>query len=168
MWRNKKLIILEVLVVVMLVATLGAVAVARADDETTTPVENNTTGLMEKVAEIYQAKTGTAIDPQELQNAFVQARNQNRVEVRSQCLDKLVEQGKITQEQADEFKAWLDARPDALSEEFQQWLDSRPDIMGMFGQNNGGGGMMFGSGRHQGKAGMGGGFGLQSHDCWSE
>ncbi|OGN98986.1 MAG: hypothetical protein A2Y89_00145 [Chloroflexi bacterium RBG_13_51_18] len=168
MWRNKKLIILEVLVVVMLVATLGAVAVARADDETTTLVENNTTGLMEKVAEIYQAKTGTAIDPQELQNAFVQARNQNRVEVRSQCLDKLVEQGKITQEQADEFKAWLDARPDALSEEFQQWLDSRPDIMGMFGQNNGGGGMMFGSGRHQGKAGMGGGFGLQSHDCWSE
>ncbi|OGN98526.1 MAG: hypothetical protein A2Y58_00120 [Chloroflexi bacterium RBG_13_51_52] len=167
MWRNKKLIFIEVLAVVVLVAVLGVAAVAHADDESTSQVQDNTTSLMEQVAEIYQANTGTAIDPQELENAFVQARNQNRIEIRYQCLDKLVEQGKITQEQTDEFKAWLDARPDIFSEEFQQWLDSRPDIMGMFGQHEGGGMMSFG-GRHNGGAGMGGGFGLQSHDCWSD
>lgn len=168
MWRNKKLIIIEVLVVVMLVATLGVVAVARADDETPNQEQDNITSLIEEVAEIYEANTGTTIDAQELQNAFVQARNQHMTAIRYQCLDKLVEQGKITQEQADELKAWLEAKPNIFTEEFQQWLESRPDIMGMFGRNNCG--IMFFGGRHQGRVGLWGGLGLglQLHDCWSD
>ena len=167
MWRNKKLIIFEVLAVVVLVASLGIAAAARADDENNNEVENNTTSLMEKVAEIYEANTGTAIDAEELENAFTQACQEIRTEFRYQFLDKLVELGKITQEQADEFKAWLEARPDIFTDEFQEWLDSRPDIFGIFGDNNGGGIMFFG-GRHQGQVGISGGFGLRLHDCWSE
>jgi len=167
MWRNKKIILLEVLAVVVLVAALGVAAVAQADDEDANQVQNNTTSLMEQVAEIYQANTGTAIDPQELQNAFIQARNQNRVALRSQCLDKLVEQGKITQEQADEFNTWLDSRPDFPTEEFQEWLDSRLDIPAIFGQANCGGMMLFG-GMHFGRGGNSGGFGFKSGHCWSD
>ena len=167
MWRNKKIIIIEVLVVVMLVATLGTVAIARADDENTNQGQKNTTSLMEKVAEIYQANTGTAIDAEELENAFVQARQEIMTANRYQFLDKLVEMGKITQEQADEFKAWLEAKPNVFTDEFKQWLESRPDVPGMFGNNNGNR-MMFFRGRHQGQTGMGSGFGLQLHNCWSD
>jgi len=167
MWRNKKIIVIEILVVVMLVAALGIAAVAHADDEDTNQVQNNTTSLIEKVAEIYQANTGTVLDTQALENAFVQAQQEIRTENRYQCLDTLVELGRITQEQADEFKAWLDARPDVLTEEFRAWLEARPDIPGMFGQNNGDG-MMFFMGRHHNGTDMIGGFGLRSHNCWSD
>ena len=149
MWRNKKLIIIELLVVVVLAAVLGIAAVAHADDEDAN--QNNTTSFIDKVAEIYQAKTGTALDTQALEDAFVQAHQEIRTEARNEALQKLVEEGKITQEQADEFKAWLDARP---------------DIPGLFGQNNEHG-MMFSMGRNH-EGGMMGGFGLRSHDCWSD
>jgi hypothetical protein len=165
MWRNKKLIFIEVLAVVVLVASLGIAAVAHANDENTEQTENNTSSFIEEVAEIYEANTGVALDPQELENAFIQAREQHRIEIRYQCLDKLVELGKITQEQADELKAWLDSQPDILTEEFKEWLDSRPDITGIFG-HNGNGSMFFGM--QNGKFGIGGGFRLQLHDCWSE
>ncbi|MBN1160810.1 MAG: DUF2680 domain-containing protein [Dehalococcoidales bacterium] len=170
MWQNKKLIIIEVLVVVLLVATLGIVAVARADDENTEQNQTCTSSLMEKVAEIYEANTGTAIDAEALENAFLQAREQIRTQNRYQFLDKLVEMGKITQEQADEFEAWLEAKPNIFTDEFQQWMQSRPDIMGMFGNNGNGGGMMSSGNRHQGQIGIGKGLGLrlQLHDCWSD
>jgi hypothetical protein len=167
MWRNKKLIIIEVLVVVMLVATAGLVAVVQADDENAEQDQNSASSLMEKVAEIYEANTGTAIDAEELENAFTQACQEIRTENRYQFLDKLVEMGKITQEQADEFKAWLESRPDIFTDEFQQWLDSRPDILGMFGHNNCGDMILF-RGRHQEQIGIRSGFGLRLHDCWSE
>lgn len=165
MWRNKKLIFIEVLAVVVLVASLGIAAVAHADDENTEQTENNTSSFMEEVAEIYEENTGVALDPQELENAFIQARDQHSIEIRDNCLDKLVELGKITQEQADELKAWLDSQPDILTEEFKEWLDSRPDITGIFGHN--GCGFMFFD-RHNGRFGFGEGFRLQLHDCWSE
>ena len=168
MWRNKKIIIIEVLVVVMLIATLGSVAVVRANDENAEQEQDGTCALTQKVAEIYEANTGTAIDAGELENAFVQARQEIRTENRYNFLDKLVELGKITQEQADEFKAWLEARPDILTDEFQQWLESRPDIFGLFGHNGNGGGMMFLGNRHQGQSGNGIGLRIRSHNCWSD
>ena len=114
MWRNKKLILIGVLAVVALVTSLGIAAVAHADDEDTLPVQNTTTSLIEKVAAIYEANTGIALDPQELENAFIQARNQLRIEIRYQCLDNLVEQGKITQEQFENKKSWIESMPDKL------------------------------------------------------
>jgi hypothetical protein len=45
-------------------------------------------------------------------------------------LAKLVEEGKITQEQADQLKAWEAASPDpnADPQKFEEWLKSRPSI----------------------------------------
>jgi competence protein ComGC len=159
MWRNKKLIIVEVLVAVMLVAMLGGIAVVRANDENTNQGKNNMTSLMEKVAEIYQANTGTAIDAAELQKAFDQAKTDIAADARNAYLQKLIDEGKITQEQADQYKAWLNSRPNFPTDEFKQWMESRPDIPALFGQANHGGMMPFG-GMHRG-----GSFGFRMGNC---
>jgi hypothetical protein len=138
MWRSKKFIIIAVLAVLVLGGTLGGVAIAQADDQNanTTPTATaNVTTFLDKVAEIYKNNTGVTIDPQQLQQAITEARQAIRGEALDNYLKKLVADGKITQEQADQFKAWWDARPSL--DEFNSWLESRPDIPGLFGGDNG-------------------------------
>ncbi len=136
MWRNKKFIIVAVLTVLVLGATLGSVAMAQADDENNT---DNASSFLEKVAEIYQTNTGVAIDPEALQQAMTEARQTLRDEALDNYLQELVADGTITQAQADEFKAWLDAKPDLPIDEFQEWWNARPDMPGIFGDINGNG-----------------------------
>ena len=165
MHLKKKVLIIGVLCVVVLAGVLGGFAIASANDGGSA----NTT-LMDKVAEIYQKNTGTAIDAQELQKAFTEAGSSLRVEMRDQMLQKLVNNGKITQEQADAWKAWLDARPDkALTDEYQTWLDSRPDIPEQLGIDNPGfgkSGMMPFGGRQFGMRGFG--MGLGARGCFPD
>jgi hypothetical protein len=152
MWRSKKFIIIAVLTILVIGATLGGVAIAQADDQNTNPTPTaNVTSFLDKVAEIYQKNTGVTINPQELQKAITEARQAIKDEALNNYLQKLVTAGKITQEQADQFKAWLDAKP---TQAFQQWWDARPDIPGLFGNN--GTGMPFGGiKRGMGRFGMG-------------
>jgi hypothetical protein len=129
MHMKKKILIIGVLCVVVLAGVLGGFAIASANDSRSTR-----TTMMDKVAEIYQKNTGTAIDAQELQKAFTEAGASIQQEMRDKMLQKLVDDGKITQEQADAWKAWLDARPDkALTDEYKAWLEARPSIPGLFG-----------------------------------
>lgn len=161
---TKKLLLIGTLCVVVLAGTLGGFAIASADDEDTTNATQVTqTDLMEKVAEIYEQNTGTAIDPTELQNAFAEAGAVIRDERQDQFFQNLVDEGIINQEQADEWKAWLDARPDnALTDEFRTWMESRPDIPGLFGTGNFEGRMPFGM--HRGP-GNGKAFGFGFRNC---
>jgi len=148
---SKKFLLIGILCVVLVAGTLGGFAIASADDEESTDTARpgiNQTELMEKVAEIYERNTGTAIDPEELQNAFNEARTQVMTDAHDEFLQSLVDEGKITQEQADEWKAWLDARPDTFSDEFKEWLESRPDIPELSGSGRFGGFMPLGEGRH--------------------
>jgi hypothetical protein len=165
---SKKLLIIGGLCVVVLAGTLGGFAIAAADDENSansTEPQFNQANLMEKVAETYEKNTGTAIDSAALQKAFEEAGAAIRTDARDQFLQKLVDDGKITQEQADSWKAWLDARPsNVFSDEFKTWMKSRPDIPGMFGDNKPGNMMPFG-GIHRGFGKMGGGFGEGLRDC---
>ena len=144
MWRSKKFLI-PVITIVVLGATLGGVAIAQADDENsgnrTQIVKDN---MLDKVAEIYEKNTGTAIDADELQKAFDEAGQAIQDEALDNFLQKLVEDGKINQEQADQYKAWLDARPAFPAEEFKTWMESRPEIPGLFGERFRGGFMPFG------------------------
>jgi hypothetical protein len=154
MWRSKKFIIIAILAALVLGGTLGGVAIAQADDQNNSPTPTanataNVTTFLEKVAEIYKNNTGVTIDPQQLQQAITEARQAIQSEALDNYLQKLVADGKITQEQADQFKAWLAARPSL--DEFKSWLESRPDIPGIFGGGNGTGMGPFG--------GMGGGLG---------
>jgi hypothetical protein len=141
MWRSKKFIIITVLVVLVLGGTLGGVAIAQADDQSTTTstptstATDNVSSFLQKVAEIYKANTGVTIDPEQLQKAITEARQAMRDEALSNYLQKLVTEGKITQEQADQFMTWWNQRPSL--DVFQSWWQSMPDIPGLFGGGNG-------------------------------
>ncbi len=114
MWRSKKFVIIAILTVVVLAGILGGVAIANADDENTTQTgtTNNFSTLLDKVATIYQQNTGVAIDSQELQKAFTEAQKEMRNEALDKYLNSLVDQGKITQDQAKQYKDWLNSKPD--------------------------------------------------------
>jgi hypothetical protein len=111
MWRSKKFIIIAVVAAVALAGSIGGVVLAQTEDENNNP-EAQQQALLDKVCAIYQQNTGTAIDSAELQKAFDQAQSDMRKEALDTYLQKLVSEGKITQEQADQYKAWLEARPD--------------------------------------------------------
>lgn len=137
---SKKILITGVLCVVVLGAALGGFAIANAADDGTANSNNATqTNLWDKVAEMYQKDTGTAIDPAALQKAFEEAGTAIRTDKMDQMIQAMVDAGKITQAQADEWKAWLDSRPgSALTDEYKAWLEARPDIPGLFGAARGG------------------------------
>jgi hypothetical protein len=111
MWRSKKFIIAAVLAAVVLVGSIGGVVLAQTGDEENSP-QARQAALMEKVCAIYEENTGTAIDLEELQKAFDQARDEMQSEALDKYLQSLVDEGKITQEEADQYKAWLESKPD--------------------------------------------------------
>jgi len=115
MWRKKKFIVAVVLVGVLLAGSIGGVVLAVDDEENSQPVAPFGT-LLNKVCEIYENNTGNEIDPEALQAAFIQAQSETRTEAMQNRLQYLVEQGKITQEEADELQEWLEARPDTTNE----------------------------------------------------
>jgi uncharacterized protein HemX len=115
MWRSKKFIIIAILTVLVLGAILGGYAVAQANDQTTSQSDNQTPNnfstLLDKVAAIYQQNTNVAIDSQELSKAFTQAQKEIRDGALDTYLNSLVEKGKITQDQAKQYKDWLNSKP---------------------------------------------------------
>jgi len=112
MWRSKKFIIVAVLTAVVLVGSIGGVVLAQTENGDDSQPKAQYEALLDKVCAIYEQNTGTAINSEELQKAFDQARNEMRAEALDNHLQNLVEQGRITQEQADQYKAWLEAKPD--------------------------------------------------------
>jgi hypothetical protein len=54
------------------------------------------------------------LDESQVQDAFKQASGEAREEKLQMKLDRMVEQGKITQEQADEYRQWYQAKPDGI------------------------------------------------------
>jgi hypothetical protein len=112
MWRSKKFLLVTVLAAVVLLGSLGGVAFAQTgnSDNSTQPAAQHQ-ALLAKVCAIYEQNTGVAINSDELQKAFDQARSETMAEARDKYLQSLVDQGKITQEQADQYKAWLESKP---------------------------------------------------------
>ncbi len=85
------------------VVIAGAV-IADAD----TPASGPLGDIRDRVAQIL------GIGRSDLDDAYDQARDEIRDEKQDARLAGLVEQGIITQEQADEIQAWQDSRPEAL------------------------------------------------------
>lgn len=115
MWRKKKLIAIVVLAAVMLAGTIGGVALA-ADNADNSEPEAKYEALLDRVCEIYQENTGVAIDQEALKDAFAQAQSETQNEALETWLQSLVEQDKITQEQADDYLEWWQVKPDAPAE----------------------------------------------------
>ena len=111
MWRSKKFIIVAVLAAVMLVGTISGVVVAADNGDDSEP-EAQHEALLDRVCEIYQENTGVAIDQEALKDAFAQAQSEMQIGALETWLQSLVEEGEITQAQADEYLDWWQAKPD--------------------------------------------------------
>ncbi len=136
MGRGKKFIIGVLVAALLVVGVIGGVALA-ADDGLTGDVvlvaadeegDSGSKTLLERVAEIL------GLDSQTVKDAFSQARSEMREESLKDRLDALVEEGKITQEQADEYWTWWQSKPDMTP--YREWLETQPDL-GLRGQSGG-------------------------------
>jgi uncharacterized protein YehS (DUF1456 family) len=103
---KKMKIILAVFLAVLL--TVGSVSVVMAQTPTPTPTPTPTKGLLTRVAEILEIPEQTVVD------AFKQAQKERQEEVFNNNLKKAVEDGRITQEQANEIKDWWAKRPSVI------------------------------------------------------
>jgi len=114
MWRSKKFILAMVLVAVIAAVSIGG-AVMAADDGNGNQAEEQCETFIDRVLEIYEEQTGVAIDEEVLRDAFGQARGEFRDERIQERLAELVEEGVITQEEADELWQWWLSRPETLT-----------------------------------------------------
>ena len=111
---SKRIKIVISALVVALLLTMGVTMTVMANDgepeEETTSLEvgMRAGGLLTRVAGILE------IDEEDLVAAFNQARQEMRDEAFEGFLDKAVEQGRITSEEAGEIGEWWGQRPEAL------------------------------------------------------
>ena len=134
MKRSRKFILIGLLVVVVLAGSIGGVVLAQTENVDDSLPGTRYEAMLDRVCEIYEENTGVAIDPQELQNAFTQARsemcdaaleNGDRMrpegmlkfremdpETMQDRLQNLFDEGKITQEQYEKKMEWIESMPD--------------------------------------------------------
>jgi len=112
MWRSKKFIAIAVVVAVVLVGSIGGIVSAQSDNGDDSPLGAQRGALLDRVCEIYEENTGVAINQQELKDAFAQTQSEMRDEALDRHLQKLVEQGKMSQDEANQYQEWRQAKPD--------------------------------------------------------
>jgi myosin heavy subunit len=120
MWRSKKfIIIVSVVAAIVLVGSLTGVALAQ-----TGSAGSSGKTLLARVAEIL------GIDQQKVEDAVAQAQSEMQNEALDNYLKNLVDKGTITQAQADQYKAWIQSKPDMsqYEQQLKDWQQSRPDI----------------------------------------
>jgi hypothetical protein len=110
--RSKKFIILAVLGTVVLVGSITGVVLAQTGNGDDSQPEARYEALLGRVCTIYEENTGVAIESQELENAFAQAQSEMQAEALKNHLQSLVDEGKITQDEADQYLEWWQSRPD--------------------------------------------------------
>ena len=100
---------------------LGATAFAASSDDTATSDKDT---FISKVANIL------GLDEDTVSDAMTQARDEMRQEAQQERLNNAVEDGVITQEEADAILAWWQARPDALDKLEGPGQGPRPGMQG--------------------------------------
>jgi uncharacterized membrane protein len=138
--KKRKWFIPVVVVSVLLIGgiTGGVVAANNSSSNTTAGNQTQATdryqALLDKACAIYEETMGVSIDPEQLKEALEQARSEMQDEALQNWLQNLVDKGKITQEEADQYLEWWQSRPDI-----------ELPLPGLGGQGHGGG-MMWGRG----------------------
>ena len=117
MWKNKKAVLLAALAVAVLIGAIATgVAFAQSGTGNQTGNGNETQtkyeALLNRVSQIYKEKTGVTIDVQQLKDSFAQAQTEMRNDALKSWLQNLVSKGTITQDQADQYLQWWQAKPD--------------------------------------------------------
>jgi len=124
--------------IVLIGGIAGGVMVA-ADDSSSNADQGNQPcdryqALLERACAIYEEKTGVPINSEQLKDALDQARSELKEEALEGWLQNLVEDGRLTQEEADNYLEWWQSRPDI-----------EVPLPGL-GRAGPGGGMMWGGG----------------------
>jgi hypothetical protein len=118
MKKRKWFIPVVVASVLLIGGVTGGLVVAANNSSSNTTAGNQTqaTGqyqaLLDRVCAIYEEKTGVAIDSGQLKDALEQARSEMQDEALQNWLQNLVDKGKITQGEADQYLKWWQSRPD--------------------------------------------------------
>jgi uncharacterized membrane protein len=116
MWKRKWFIPVVVVSVLLIGGIVGGVVVAGSDSSSNTEDQSQTTdryqALLDRACAIYEEKTGTTIDSEQLKDALDQAQGELRDEALETRLQKLVDEGQMTQEEADQYLEWWQSRPD--------------------------------------------------------
>jgi hypothetical protein len=122
MLRKRKFIIILLGAILIVIASISGIAMANDSEENT-----QSDSLLGRVAKIL------GIDQQIVEDAFEQARAEMQEEALDKYLQNLVDEGILTDEEAAEYKGWLDARPDMTEyiDKIEDWMESRPDISTM-------------------------------------
>ncbi len=102
---RKRWFIVALMVGVLAVGVTGATVFAQS---TETNGNGGVKGLISRVADILGP------DDQQVQDAFDQAQSEMRDEATRSKLDRLVEAGRLTQEQADEYYDWYQDMPEGI------------------------------------------------------
>jgi len=134
---KKRWIVMSVLVAVFAVGGAGSVVLGQEETEAGSPVKN----LISRVATIL------GLEEQAVQDAVDQAMGEIHDKALQAQMEQLVEEGRLTQEQADEYLEWQRARPDTLNPGF--------GMPGPFGGRHGHGTRGFGRGGPRGFGGHG-------------
>ena len=106
--KKKRLIIITSVVagVIVLLGLVGGSVLAATSTAPTNAPKNPDSVFAAKVAAIL------GIDQAKVESAFMQAREQMRTEALDNQLKAMVAEGKMTQAQADQYKKWLQSKPD--------------------------------------------------------
>jgi polyhydroxyalkanoate synthesis regulator phasin len=84
---------------------------ASGTEDQATPSDRHQ-ALLDRACVIYQESTGVAIDSEQLKDALEQAQGELQDEALEDRLQNLVDEGKMTQEEADQYLEWWQSRPD--------------------------------------------------------
>jgi uncharacterized membrane protein len=116
MWKRKWFIPVVVVSVLLIGGIVGGVVIAGSDSSSNTEDQSQTTdryqALLDGACAIYEENTGVALDSEQLKDALKQAQSEMRDEALRSWLQDLVDEGKITQEEADQYLEWWQSRPD--------------------------------------------------------
>jgi C4-dicarboxylate-specific signal transduction histidine kinase len=115
--RKRKWFIPIMLLSILLIGGItGGVVAAVSDNSSNTEDQSQTTNryqaLLDRACAIYEEQTGVAIDSEQLKDALDQAQSEMRDEALESRLQNLVDEGKMTQEEADQYLEWWQSRPD--------------------------------------------------------
>ena len=93
----------------------GVVATANdssSNTEDQSQIADRYQALLDRACAIYEEETAVAMDSEQLKDALDQAQSEMQDEALESWLQNLVDEGKITQEEADQYLEWWQSRPD--------------------------------------------------------
>jgi hypothetical protein len=106
MRQKRKFLVVGIIVAVILAGTIAGVAMAQTNTAPAMPKSGD--AIMARVASIL------GIDQTKLEDAFAKARKEAADSALDARLKQMVDAGKMTQAQADQYKSWWQSRPETV------------------------------------------------------